>query len=113
MNRTLKAAAVGSIAALCLTACSDPVSDSSQSSGPDSWPSATTNLNGVELTMWAAQSSASIPQQVAANFNKATGAKIKIVTIPDPYEQSVQTKVATGDVPDLAMWPPPTSMLTR
>jgi len=62
--------------------------------------------------MWAAQSSASIPQQVAANFNKATGAKIKIVTIPDPYEQSVQTKVATGDVPDLAMWQPTTSMLT-
>lgn len=112
MNRTLKAAAVGALAALCLTACSDPGSDSSQSSGPESWPSATTNLNGVELTMWAAQSSASIPQQVAANFNKATGAKIKIVTIPDPYEQSVQTKVATGDVPDLAMWQPTTSMLT-
>lgn len=73
MNRTLKAAAVGALAALCLTACSDPGSDSSQSSGPESWPSATTNLNGVELTMWAAQSSASIPQQVAANFNKATG----------------------------------------
>ncbi|GAE76839.1 ABC transporter [Cutibacterium acnes JCM 18918] len=31
---------------------------------------------------------------------------------PRPYEQSVQTKVATGDVPDLAMWQPTTSMLT-
>ena len=112
MNRTLKVAAVGAIAILCLAACSDPGSDSAQSSGPESWPSATTNLNGVELTMWAAQSSASIPQQVAVDFNKATGAKIKIVTIPDPYEQSVQTKVATGDVPDLAMWQPTTSMLT-
>ncbi|WCC79701.1 ABC transporter substrate-binding protein [Cutibacterium equinum] len=112
MKHTLKAVAIGAAAALCLTACSDPGSGSSQSSEPQSWPSATANLDGVELTMWAAQSSASIPKQVAADFSKATGAKIKIVTIPDPYEQGVQTKVATGDVPDLAMWQPTTSMLT-
>ncbi len=33
------------------------------------------------------------------------------MTIPDPYEQGVQTKVATGDVPDLAMWQPTASQL--
>ena len=34
------------------------------------------------------------------------------MTIPDPYEQGVQTKVATGDKPDLAFWQPTASMLT-
>src|SRR5690606_2087623 len=36
----------------------------------------------------------------------------EVVTIPDPYEQGVQTKVATGDKPDLAFWQPTASMLT-
>ena len=112
MKRILKAAVVGTITALALTACSDPGSGSSESSSPKSWSSASAKLDGVELTMWAAQSSASIPKQVAADFSKATGAKVNIVTIPAPYEQGGQTKVATGDIPDLAMWQPTTSMLT-
>jgi raffinose/stachyose/melibiose transport system substrate-binding protein len=35
-----------------------------------------------------------------------------VVTIPDPYEQGIQTKVATGDKPDIAFWQPTASMLT-
>jgi raffinose/stachyose/melibiose transport system substrate-binding protein len=35
-----------------------------------------------------------------------------VVTIPDPYEQGIQTKVATGDKPDLAFWQPTGSQLT-
>ena len=35
-----------------------------------------------------------------------------MVTIPDPYEQGVETKVATGDKPDLAFWQPTGSELT-
>ena len=42
----------------------------------------------------------------------ATGATVEVLTIPDPYEQSIQTKVATGDKPDLAFWQPTSSMLT-
>ncbi len=53
-----------------------------------------------------------MPEQVVAAFEKATGADVEVVTIPDPYEQSVQTKVATGDKPDLAFWQPTASMLT-
>ena len=34
------------------------------------------------------------------------------MTIPDPYEQGIQTKVATGDKPDLAFWQPTASQLT-
>jgi raffinose/stachyose/melibiose transport system substrate-binding protein len=51
-------------------------------------------------------------QHRAAAFEKATGASVEVVTIPDPYEQSIQTRVATGDLPDLAFWQPTASMLT-
>ena len=51
------------------------------------------------------------PQNVVKDFQEATGAKVSIVTIPDPYEQGVQTKVDNGDLPDLAMWQPTTSQL--
>ena len=55
-------------------------------------PSATGKLDGVELKFWAAQTSNKIPETVAKNFEKATGAKVTIETIPDNYEQNVQTK---------------------
>ncbi|GMA28398.1 ABC transporter substrate-binding protein [Arenivirga flava] len=45
-------------------------------------------------------------------FEELTGAEIDVQTIPDPYEQSVQTRVATGDKPDLAFWQPTASQLT-
>src|SRR6185312_10128009 len=53
-----------------------------------------------------------VPQKVIDGFQKATGATVSVVTVPDPYEQGVQTKVATGDKPDLAFWQPTASMLT-
>jgi raffinose/stachyose/melibiose transport system substrate-binding protein len=108
---TVTAAAVLAIATL--TACSDPGSSSStQPSGATAWPAPTTSLTGKTLTIWAAQNSTDIPKPVIAGFEKATGATIKLVTIPDPYEQNVQTKVATGDKPDLAFWQPTASQLS-
>ena len=53
-----------------------------------------------------------MPDSVIAGFEELTGAKVEVVTIPDPYEQGVQTKVATGDMPDLAFWQPTASQLT-
>lgn len=104
--------AISAMAALSLAACSDPGAGSGTSETQAvTWPAATDKLDGVELTLWAAQSSAAIPQKVVDAFSKATGATVNIVTIPDPYEQGVQTKVATGDVPDLAMWQPTASQL--
>ncbi len=94
-----------------LTACSDPGADTG-SSGPVAWADPTASLSGVKLTVWAAQNSNTVPEQVVAAFEKATGADVNVVTIPDPYEQGVQTKVATGDKPDLAFWQPTASMLT-
>lgn len=107
--------ALGASAALALAACSDPgtgAKDTAEQKAPEAWPMATDKLDGVKLTIWAAQSSNKIPANVAKGFEAATGAKVEIVTIPDPYEQGVQTKVATGDMPDLAMWQPTMSQLT-
>lgn len=101
------AAAVG----LILAGCSDPGSGGT-SSGTTSWPAQDTKLSGVTLTIWAAENSNKTASSVITGFEKLTGAKVNVVTIPDPYEQSVQTKVATGDKPDLAFWQPTASELT-
>lgn len=107
MKKWISAAAV----LLGLAACSDPGA-STASGGAVSWPDPTASLSGVRLTIWAAQNSNTVPEQVVAAFEKATGADVEVVTVPDPYEQGVQTKVATGDKPDLAFWQPTASMLT-
>jgi raffinose/stachyose/melibiose transport system substrate-binding protein len=99
------------VVALMATGCSDPGTAPSTGAAA-TWPDATAKLDGVSLTIWAAQNSNTVPKQVIEAFQAATGANVKVVTIPDPYEQSVQTKVATGDKPDLAFWQPTASMLT-
>ncbi|MBF8184385.1 extracellular solute-binding protein [Nonomuraea sp. K274] len=100
---------------LAITACSDPASGPAAPAAggsPAAWPSPAGRLDGVTLTIWAAQNSNTAPKAVTDAFTQATGAKVEVVTIPDPYEQGVQTKVATGDKPDLAFWQPTASMLT-
>jgi len=114
--------AAAALAGMMLAACSSTKGsgDSSSTSAPDSqpsasaasWPAQTTSLKGVTLTFWAAQSSNNEPKKVIADFEAATGAKVNVVTIPDPYEQGVQTKIASGDKPDLAFWQPTASELT-
>ena len=49
-------AAIAAAAALALTGCSDPGSGGG-SAGSASWPAQTTKLDGVNLTIWAAQNS--------------------------------------------------------
>ncbi|AZR01404.1 ABC transporter substrate-binding protein [Trueperella pyogenes] len=116
--KTKQLIALAGVLAVTLAACSDPgagkkpeAKPSSGSSEVAKWPEATAKLDGTTLKIWAAQSSNKIPAGVAKEFEKATGAKVEIVTIPDGYEQNVLTKVATGDKPDLAMWQPTASML--
>ena len=112
MKRILSAVA-GMTLLLGLAACSDPgAGDSAANDGAISWPDPATKLDGVKLTIWAAQNSNTVPAKVIAGFQQATGATVQVVTIPDPYEQGIQTKVATGDKPDLAFWQPTASMLT-
>jgi raffinose/stachyose/melibiose transport system substrate-binding protein len=109
--RKLSAIAAAAVLTLGLAACSDPAAEAPATTVA-TWPEATAKLDGVQLTIWAAQNSNTVPKKVIEEFQQATGAKVQVVTIPDPYEQGVQTKVATGDKPDLAFWQPTASMLT-
>lgn len=112
MKKALRGAVViAAASALILTGCSSPGSGSTDTTAA-SWPAQDTKLDGTNLTIWAAASSNTIPASVISGFEKLTGATVKVVTIPDPYEQGVQTKVATGDKPDLAFWQPTASELT-
>lgn len=112
MKKTLIGfAAAAAAAALVLSGCSDPATGGGDAA-PAEWPAQDTKLDGVELTIWAAQNSNTVPETVVADFEELTGASVDIVTIPDPYEQGIQTKVATGDKPDLAFWQPTASQLT-
>ncbi|MEU8615679.1 ABC transporter substrate-binding protein [Actinoplanes sp. NPDC048791] len=109
--RRLPVIAAAAVLTLGLAACSDPSAEAPADTAV-TWPEATAELDGVQLTIWAAQNSNTVPKKVIEEFQQATGAKVQVVTIPDPYEQGVQTKVATGDQPDLAFWQPTASMLT-
>src|SRR3954454_21670204 len=114
MKNALTATAAVFLAAATLAACSDPGAGTTTAapSGSSACPSPTASLKGTNLTIWAAQNSTDVPKPVIAGFEKATGATVNVVTIPDPYEQGVQTKVATGDKPDLAFWQPTASQLS-
>lgn len=105
------ALALAAAGALALTGCSDP-GTGTDSGGPADWPAQDADLAGTTLTVWAAQNSNTVPEGVIAGFEELTGAEVEVVTVPDPYEQGVQTKVATGDKPDLAFWQPTASQLT-
>lgn len=102
------------IVALAVAGCSDPSTNLASDAPVEaaSWPAADNDLTGTTLTIWAAQPSVTVPDSVVGAFEELTGAKVDVVPMPDPYEQSVQTKVATGDMPDLAFWQPTGSMLT-
>jgi raffinose/stachyose/melibiose transport system substrate-binding protein len=111
MRKRIGIAAIAA-ASLVLAACSNPSSSGDSKTTAATWPDEAAKLNGVSLTIWAAQNSNTVAKKVAADFEAATGAKINFVTIPDPYEQDLQTKVASGDKPDLAFWQPTASELT-
>jgi raffinose/stachyose/melibiose transport system substrate-binding protein len=95
---------------LAVAACSNPGSGTSASELPGT-VNPTASLNGVTLTFWTAQNSVGEPKQVIAAFEKATGATVNTVVVPDPYESNFPTKLASGDKPDLAFWQPTQSTL--
>jgi raffinose/stachyose/melibiose transport system substrate-binding protein len=109
-------AAVAAATSLALAGCSDPSASTAATGGSSDaaatqWAESTADLTGVELTIWTAQSTATVPDGVIAAFEKATGAKVTNVTVPDAYESNVQTRLATGDKPDLMFWQTTESML--
>jgi len=112
MKNSWKSAAVlAASAALVLSGCSNPGSGGETTTAA-AWPAENASLKGVELTIWGGNGASTTMDGVVSGFEKLTGATVKVVAIPDPYEQNIQTKVATGDKPDLAFWQPTASMLT-
>lgn len=102
--------ALVAVAGLLLAGCSDP--GSGKSATETSWPAQKASLAGTKLTIWGTSGlKASLGEPVQA-FEKATGAQVTLVPFSGIYENGVQTKVATGDKPDLAMWQPTQSQLT-
>ncbi|TDL45241.1 ABC transporter substrate-binding protein [Microbacterium oleivorans] len=117
MKKRFPAAIAGvAVAALALAGCSDPGANAGNENAggteAGAWPAQDASLDGTTLTIWAAQNSNKIPESVILGFEELTGATVEVETIPDPYEQGVQTRVASGDKPDLAFWQPTASMLT-
>jgi len=110
MKKTLTGAVFGCALALAVAACSNPATSAS-TSDLSGTINPTASLKGVTLTFWTAQNSVSEPKQVIDAFEKATGATINTVAVPDPYESNFPTKLASGDKPDLAFWQPTISTL--
>lgn len=110
MKRVLPALALLCALSLTVTACSDGTS-ADAGSGSQQAVDPVAKLDGVHLTMWVAQNSADQPKQVIDAFEKATGATIDEIVVPDPYESNVPTKLASGDKPDLLFWQPTKSTL--
>lgn len=113
LRRVVTAAAVVASTALLATGCSaaNPGTGGGGDTGSVSWSSPTKSLNGVTLTYWTSSEEAHLADQPIAAFEKATGAKINTVIIPDVYETNAPTKLATGAKPDLATWQPTGSEL--
>lgn len=69
--------------------------------------SAATHIqHGTTLTVWSAQTENAAIKQAFVDYQKATGTKVNVVVVPDPYETNVLTKVAAGQRPDLLFWQP-------
>jgi len=110
MKKILTGAALGCAVALTAAACSNPSSGPAASAATGTL-NPTGSLKGVSLTFWTAQNSVGEPKQVIAAFEKATGATVNEVVVPDPYESNFPTKLASGEKPDLAFWQPTQSTL--
>lgn len=103
------------VSATLLTAgCANPTATQTNedTSAEGYWPEQSTDLTGVDLTMWVSPNSKTLFEDVVASFNEKTGANLKISVVADVYVNNAQTKIATGDVPDLGVWQPTSSMLS-
>ncbi len=113
LRTAFTATAVTAAAALLLSGCAGggSLQSSSGGSGASGWNKPTASLKGVTLTFGGGTTTDAGVKEVEAAFSKATGVKFKTTVYPDPYEQSLLTKVAAGDKPDLAAWQPTSSEL--
>ncbi|MCU1444439.1 ABC transporter substrate-binding protein [Cryobacterium sp.] len=108
----VKAVTLAAAASLLFTGCASGGGGNSATNGTAVWNEPTASLEGVTLTFGGGTVSDPGLTQVMDAFTEATGAEFDKIAYPDPYEQSLLTKVAVGDMPDLAAWQPTASQLT-
>jgi raffinose/stachyose/melibiose transport system substrate-binding protein len=82
----------------------------SGSGGDATWNDPTADLAGVTLTLWSQPATSTYADQVIAAFEEQTGANVEVEILPDDASQL--TKIATGDLPDLAWWQPTGSAMS-
>lgn len=80
---------------------------------PSGAPSAAPSLQGVTLSLWAATGSSDAEKKLIERFEQETGATIDFVETPDPFEQNLLTRWATGDRPDVLQFHPITPFLVQ
>lgn len=80
---------------------------------PSAAQSPTPDLQGVTLTLLAATGAPEAEKQLIARFEQETGATIEFVETPDPFEQNLLSRWATGDRPDILQFHPITPFLVQ
>jgi len=110
IKRFLAGTAVAAVVALAAAGCTAANPGGSTGGGDAAWPSPTAKLKGVTLTLWTQPATSTYADQVISSFEKATGAKVEKVVLPDDASQL--TKIATGDLPDVAWWQPTGSAMS-
>lgn len=108
-SRFMRAIVIAATGAAALAGCSAAGGGTSGTAAPIDDPTA--SLKGVTLTLWAAETSATLADQPIAAFEEATGAKVNVVVVPGGYDTALPTKLATGSIPDLFFWQPSTQAL--
>ncbi|MFB6720924.1 ABC transporter substrate-binding protein [Kribbella sp. NPDC056345] len=97
------------LATTVLASCGNPMTKTESRS----FPQAATDLNGVTLTVWQSNTLQAGYKTLFADFEQATGAKIRPEIFPDPYESNLLTKWATGTRPDLMIFQSTASFMRR
>jgi raffinose/stachyose/melibiose transport system substrate-binding protein len=109
MKRFLAGAALVAVVSLAAAGCT-AANPGGGSTGDVTWNDPTAKLDGVTLTLWTQPATSTYADQVISAFEAATGAKVEKVVLPDDASQL--TKIATGDLPDLAWWQPTGSAMS-
>jgi raffinose/stachyose/melibiose transport system substrate-binding protein len=110
IKRTMAGAAFVAVLAMGLAGCTAANPTPPTDNGAVTWNKPTAKLDGVTLTLWTQPATSTYADQVIGAFEKATGAKIDKVVLPDDASQL--TKIATGDLPDVAWWQPTGSAMS-
>ena len=106
-----KLASTAAIAALTLVVAGCTAANPGGNSDGDAvWNDPTADLSGVTLTLWSQPATSTYADQVIEAFEEATGAEVNIEVLPDDASQL--TKIATGELPDLAWWQPTGSAMS-